>query len=412
MLIQAGSCSVRLLHWTQGRPDEVAQDQLRYALGDHLGSSSLELDAGAALISHETFHPFGSSAWWVARSEVEARYKTVRYSGKERDASGLYYYGARYYRADWQRWLNPDPAAEVDGLNLYCMVSNAPINRRDLQGQQGFDVLDDTETGLTGSENVLVASGLTAFSEHSREVTAASLCLGRQWVEATRTALQGRGDQDHLTSALSTAFGSGAPASAEEEMRLRARLSLKLKRAGDYLGELQGAASWRLMLVEFDNPVIHGATYVSLRGARVALSPRAIEAGVMSVAATLLHESMHAMDRYPGKFSTSHEVRDYRYMVPGPIDAQIEEHLEWALNIEFSRYSLEAPSEAGMSSVNQAFYRTLVNRVGWRLGLPSADTPQQRGEYYQQVPEVRQEVELHNADFLTGVAMMFHRFIR
>ncbi|MHA6193163.1 RHS repeat-associated core domain-containing protein [Pseudomonas wadenswilerensis] len=134
MLIQAGSCGIRLLHWTQGRPDEVAQDQVRYALGDHVGSSSLELDAGAALISQETFHPFGTSAWWAARSEVEARYKTVRYSGKERDASGLYYYGARYYRTDWQRWLNPDPAGEIDGLNLYRMVLNNPLAYVDEEG--------------------------------------------------------------------------------------------------------------------------------------------------------------------------------------------------------------------------------------------------------------------------------------
>jgi|GEM_PF-6798343 len=131
LVVPAGSCTVRILHWLDGRPAEVAQDQVRYALSDHLGSSSLELDAGMALISHEVFHPFGTTAWWAARSEVEAAYKTVRYSGQERDASGLYYYGARYYRADWQRWLNPDPAHEVDGPNLYRMVMNNPLTHFD-----------------------------------------------------------------------------------------------------------------------------------------------------------------------------------------------------------------------------------------------------------------------------------------
>ncbi len=134
LVVPAGSCTVRILHWRHGRPAEVVQDQLRYALGDHLGSSSLELDAEAALISHEVFHPFGSTAWWAGRNEVEAGYKTVRYSGQERDASGLYYYGARYYRTDWQRWLSPDPASEVDGLNLYRMVMNSPLSHFDNGG--------------------------------------------------------------------------------------------------------------------------------------------------------------------------------------------------------------------------------------------------------------------------------------
>ena len=134
VVVQAGTCSVRILDWQAGRPDEVPQQQIRYALADHLGSSSLELDDQAALLSHEVFHPFGSTAWWAGRNETEAGYKTVRYSGKEQDATGLYYYGARYYRTDWQRWLNPDPAGEVDGLNLYCFVSSGPVTFVDFQG--------------------------------------------------------------------------------------------------------------------------------------------------------------------------------------------------------------------------------------------------------------------------------------
>ncbi|RMN48970.1 putative insecticidal toxin complex, partial [Pseudomonas syringae pv. apii] len=85
-------------------------DQVRYSLGDHLGSSTLELDQQGGLISQESYYPFGGTAWWAARSAVEAKYKTVRYSGKERDASGLYYYGFRYYAPWLQRWINPDPA--------------------------------------------------------------------------------------------------------------------------------------------------------------------------------------------------------------------------------------------------------------------------------------------------------------
>ncbi|WP_274594807.1 RHS repeat-associated core domain-containing protein, partial [Pantoea agglomerans] len=74
-------------------------------------------------------------AVWTARSAVEADYKTVRYSGKERDATGLYYYGYRYYQPWAGRWLSSDPAGTVDGLNLYRMVRNTPIVLRDTDGR-------------------------------------------------------------------------------------------------------------------------------------------------------------------------------------------------------------------------------------------------------------------------------------
>jgi len=132
--LQAGRCSVRYLHWTEGRPSRIAANQLRYSLGDHLGSSSLELDDKADLISQESYLPYGGTAWVASRSAVEADYRTIRYSGKERDASGLYYYGHRYYAPWLQRWVSPDPAGAIDGLNLYCMVGNNPLRYTDPLG--------------------------------------------------------------------------------------------------------------------------------------------------------------------------------------------------------------------------------------------------------------------------------------
>ncbi|MFP3334953.1 RHS repeat-associated core domain-containing protein, partial [Pseudomonas sp. SIMBA_064] len=64
----------------------------------------------------------------------EQSYRTLRYSGKERDATGLYYYGFRYYVPWLQRWINPDPAGRIDGLNLYRMVRNNPVLLRDDEG--------------------------------------------------------------------------------------------------------------------------------------------------------------------------------------------------------------------------------------------------------------------------------------
>lgn len=64
-------------------------------------------------------------------------YKTLRYSGKERDATGLYYCGYRYYQPWAGRWLSADPAGTVDGLNLFRMVRNNPVTMLDDNGLVG-----------------------------------------------------------------------------------------------------------------------------------------------------------------------------------------------------------------------------------------------------------------------------------
>ena len=90
--VEAGRSSVRALHWLQG----AHSDQLRYSLSDHLGSSTLELDDEAGVLTREHYYPFGGTACWAGKSALVAQYKTISYSGKERDATGLFYYGYRY----------------------------------------------------------------------------------------------------------------------------------------------------------------------------------------------------------------------------------------------------------------------------------------------------------------------------
>ena len=64
--------------------------------------------------------------------------KIYRYSFKERDnATGLYYYGMRYYAPWLGRWLSPDPAGTIDGPNLYAFVRGNPITLMDIGGMGG-----------------------------------------------------------------------------------------------------------------------------------------------------------------------------------------------------------------------------------------------------------------------------------
>jgi insecticidal toxin complex protein TccC len=140
--------NARCLHWVSGRPDGIENNQLRYSLKDHLGSCVMELDQQADVISEEGYYPFGETAWMAARHEVEVRYKFIRYSGKEMDVSGLYYYGERYYAAWLQRWASADPAGDVDGLNLYVFVGNDPIGHVDFNGEIKWPTLDALNAGV------------------------------------------------------------------------------------------------------------------------------------------------------------------------------------------------------------------------------------------------------------------------
>ncbi len=95
----------------------------------------IELNAAGELLTYEEYFPYGGSALIAGKSAVEVKRKEYRYSGKEKDVmTGLYYYGARYYPAWLARWINPDPAGTIDGLNLYAFVGGNPTSMIDESG--------------------------------------------------------------------------------------------------------------------------------------------------------------------------------------------------------------------------------------------------------------------------------------
>jgi hypothetical protein len=66
--LEAGRSNVRALHWPQGEHS----DQMRYSLSDHLGSSTLELDDEAGVLTQEQYYPFGGTACWAGKSALVA----------------------------------------------------------------------------------------------------------------------------------------------------------------------------------------------------------------------------------------------------------------------------------------------------------------------------------------------------
>ena len=123
--------------------DVLASDQAgatlgpfyRYQYSNKLGSSCLELDAAAAVISYEEYHPFGTTAYRAARNQTDAA-KRYRFTGMERDEeSGLAYHTARYYAPWLARWTSCDPSGIAAGLNAYQAFRGNPVRFLDRDGR-------------------------------------------------------------------------------------------------------------------------------------------------------------------------------------------------------------------------------------------------------------------------------------
>jgi insecticidal toxin complex protein TccC len=124
------------LDWASGHSvPGIPNPEERYQLTNMQGSSVLEVDGTGTLVTYEEYAASGATVFALGRSVAEASLKRYRYSGQERDqASGLYYYGARYLEPFPGRWMSPDPAGDIDGPNRYAFLGGNPASHVDFGG--------------------------------------------------------------------------------------------------------------------------------------------------------------------------------------------------------------------------------------------------------------------------------------
>lgn len=132
---------IEQVRWIQNRLNTDVN--LRYGFSDHLGSSAGETDEVGNIVSREEYTPYGETAGLDEQAaEVDGlTQRTSRHAGKELDASGLYYYGWRYYQTGLGRWLSADPGGLIDGPNLYRTNRNNPLRFRDATGMSPAETL-------------------------------------------------------------------------------------------------------------------------------------------------------------------------------------------------------------------------------------------------------------------------------
>ncbi|WP_437741284.1 RHS repeat-associated core domain-containing protein [Sorangium sp. So ce1504] len=130
-------------------PDWFRDPPTLYYHPDHLGSTSFASNDEQTLTQRDEYFPSGEL--WVDASD--SRYELRRayvFTGKELDqATGLYYFGARYYDPRSSVWLSPDPILDEymaggpsggvfnpGNLGLYSYTLNNPVNLVDPDGRQ------------------------------------------------------------------------------------------------------------------------------------------------------------------------------------------------------------------------------------------------------------------------------------
>ena len=145
---QNGERAEVVKHYRSGEQKVATRDGdgLKYIYPDHLGSSSRMADSRGAQVKAIWYMPFGGDANELG--SAKARY---RYTGQERDESGLYYYGARYYDAALGRFLAADSVLpdvyDPQVLNRFAYVRNNPMKLVDPDGHIPVPFV----TGLIGA---------------------------------------------------------------------------------------------------------------------------------------------------------------------------------------------------------------------------------------------------------------------
>jgi len=121
-------------------------DEKYYYLKDHLGSIKVRVDKDGDVVGYDDYYPFGMQM--NLRCSSTGNDERFKFTGKERDvATGLDYFGARYYDSKIGRWTSVDPLADYyPSWSPYNYVLNNPVNLIDIFGltpsNDGDDYLD------------------------------------------------------------------------------------------------------------------------------------------------------------------------------------------------------------------------------------------------------------------------------
>ncbi len=106
-----------------------ADGTVRYYYQDALGSVIALTDETGEVKTQSAYDPFGK-----VTISGEASDNPFQYTGRENDGTGLYYYRARYYSPELQRFISEDPIRLKGGINFFAYAENNPMKYVDALG--------------------------------------------------------------------------------------------------------------------------------------------------------------------------------------------------------------------------------------------------------------------------------------
>jgi RHS repeat-associated protein len=137
--IFAGSTKVCDVKSVDGGPATLS-----YYHSDHLGSSSVITDQSGQQVAHYEYSPYGAITVNELANGQTGQPANYYFTGKELDATGLYFYGARYYDPEIGRFITADTIVQApydpQSLNRYAYCRNNPLNYVDPSGHWWFIV--------------------------------------------------------------------------------------------------------------------------------------------------------------------------------------------------------------------------------------------------------------------------------
>ena len=120
-----------------------------YTLGDANKNRTEYLDSTGVIKAHYEYSPFGKIT--VANGDMADDFD-YRFSSEYYDLeTNTVYFNFRDYDVDLGRWQREDPIEEEGGYNLYSMLNNQVLNKRDRLGWAEQEWFDYTTPG--GTEN-------------------------------------------------------------------------------------------------------------------------------------------------------------------------------------------------------------------------------------------------------------------
>jgi RHS repeat-associated protein len=167
---------------------EVASGQSAFYHSDAGGNVLTLVNSSNAVVARYLYDPYGNL---LSASGLLADANLYRFSSKEwHPASGLYYYGFRFYEPNLQRWLNRDPLGELGGINLYQFVLADPANTIDPTGLDIWHINDPNRVGGAGHAGAIVGRpGGNNFTYHSFGSKNGSPSGAEEYTELSFTSL-------------------------------------------------------------------------------------------------------------------------------------------------------------------------------------------------------------------------------